>query len=143
MASLTRVCVIENNVNNMPALYTKYTIVYINDEDYSIELGGQEGSQYYLIDNGKIYGQIKGHFDLYFKFRLYDIDSQLNNNESLKNSLLNLENGKIVKVGEFEIHKIVLFGKYNTNFSIKGLPVLYNNYITDDDTSNIENFIYN
>lgn len=143
MASLTRVCIMGNsNVNNMPPLYKKYSIVYINDEDYSIELGGQEGSQYFLLDNGEIYGQIKGHFDLYFKFRLYDIDSQLNSNESLKNSLLNLEKYKIVKVGEFEIQKIVLFGKNNTNFSIKGIPILYNNYITDEETCNIENVIY-
>lgn len=139
MASLTRVCIMGNsNVNNMPPLYKKYTIIYINDEDYSIELGGQEGSQFFLLDNGKLYGQIKGHFDLYFKFRLYDIDSQLNSNESLRNSLLNLEKYKVVKVGEFEIQKIVLFGKNNTNFSIKGLPVLYNNYIIDEETNIIE-----
>lgn len=127
-----------SNVNNMPPLYKKYTIIYINDEDYSIELGGQEGSQYFILDNGEIYGQIKGQFDLYFKFRLYDIDSQLNSNESLRNSLLNLEKYKVVKVGEFEIQKIVLFGKNNTNFSIKGLPVLYNNYITDHETDILE-----
>lgn len=139
MASLTRVCIMGNsNVNNMPPLYKKYTIIYINDEDYSIELGGQEGSQYFILDNGEIYGQIKGQFDLYFKFRLYDIDSQLNSNESLRNSLLNLEKYKVVKVGEFEIQKIVLFGKNNTNFSIKGLPVLYNNYITDHETDILE-----
>ena len=127
-----------SNVNNMPPLYKKYTIIYINDEDYSIELGGQEGSQYFILDNGEIYGQIKGQFDLYFKFRLYDIDSQLNSNESLRNSLLNLEKYKVVKVGEFEIQKIVLFGKNNTNFSIKGLPVLYNNYIIDEETDILE-----
>ena len=139
MASLTRVCIMGNsNVNNMPPLYKKYTIIYINDEDYSIELGGQEGSQYFILDNGEIYGQIKGQFDLYFKFRLYDIDSQLNSNESLRNSLLNLEKYKVVKVGEFEIQKIVLFGKNNTNFSIKGLPVLYNNYIIDEETDILE-----
>jgi len=139
MASLTRVCIIGNsNVINMPPLYKKYSIIYINNEEYSIELGGQEGSQYFLLDNGELYGQIKGHFDLYFKFRLYDIDSQLNSNVTLHNSLLNLEKYKVVKVGEFEIQKIVLFGKNNTNFSIKGLPVLYNNYIIDEETNIIE-----
>ena len=139
MASLTRVCIMGNsNVINMPPLYKKYPIVYINDEEYSIELGGQEGSQYFLLDDGEIYGQIKGHFDLYFKFRLYDIDSQLNSNEKLHNSLLNLKKYQIVKVGEFEIQKIVLFGKNNTNFSIKGIPILYNNYIIDEETDKLQ-----
>ena len=144
MASFTRVCILKNNnIENMPQLYKKYQIIYINNEDYSIELGGQEGSQYYLLDDGELYGQIKGHFDLYFKFRLYDIDSQLKHNNELKDSLLNLENFKVVKVGEFEIKKIKLFGKNNTKFSIQGLPILYNKYITDDETHYIEKLLNN
>ena len=141
MVSLTHGRIIlNNNVENMPELYTKYPIIYINNEDYSIQMGGQEGSQYFLLNNGELYAQIKGHFDSYLRYRLYDIDSQLNNNDELRNSLLNLENFQVVKVGEYEIHKIVLF-KENTKFSIKGLPVLYNNYIIDDETNKIQKLL--
>jgi len=142
MASLTSARIIgNNNIEYMPELYKKYTIIYINNEDYSIEIGGQEGSQYFLLDNCEFYAQIKGHFDKYLRYRLYDIDSQLNSNESLQNSLLNLENFQVVKVGEFEVHKIVLFGENNTKFGIQGFPILYNNYIIDDETNKIQNLI--
>ena len=144
MASLTRARIIgNNNIAYMPALYTKYQIIYINNEDYSIQIGGQEGSQYFLLDKGEFYAQIKGHFDTYLRYRLYDIDSQLNANDELRNSLLNLEDFRVVKVGEFEVTKIVLFGENNTKYSIQGLPILYNNYITDDETSHIQKLLNN
>lgn len=143
MVSLTKARIIGNNdVANMPELYTTYTIIYINNEDYSIQMGGQEGSQYFLVNNGKLYAQIKGHFDTYLRYRLYDIDSQLNSNDALRNSLLNLENMQVVKVGEYEIRKIALFAE-NTKFSIQGLPVLYNNYITDEETNKIQKLLNN
>ena len=143
MASLTRARIIgNNNIAYMPALYTKYQIIYINNEDYSIQIGGQEGSQYFLLDKGEFYAQIKGHFDRYLRYRLYDIDSQLNNNKELHASLLNLENMQVVKVGEYEIIKIALFAE-NTKFSIQGLPLLYNNYITDEETTNIQKLLNN
>jgi hypothetical protein len=143
MVSLTKARIIGNNdVANMPELYTTYTIIYINNEDYSIQIGGQEGSQYFLVNNGKLYAQIKGHFDTYLRYRLYDIDSQLNSNDALRNSLLNLENMQVVKVGEYEIRKIALFAE-NTKFSIQGLPVLYNNYITDEETNKIQKLLNN
>jgi hypothetical protein len=142
MVSLTKSRIIkENDVINMPELYTVYPIIYINNEDYSIQMGGQEGSQYFLLKNNTLYAQIKGHFDTYFRYRLYDIDSQLNNNDALRNSLLNLENNQVVKVGEYEVKEIVLFGENNNKFSIKGLPILYNNYITDDVTSKIQKLL--
>ena len=144
MASLTKARIIgNNNIAYMPALYTKYQIIYINNEDYSIQIGGQEGSQYFLLDKGEFYAQIKGHFDAYLRYRLYDIDSQLNANDELRNSLLNLENFQVVKVGEFEIKKIVLFGENNTKFGIQGLPILYNNYITDNETIHIQKLLNN
>lgn len=143
MVSLTKARIIGNNdVVNMPELYTTYPIIYINCEDYSIQMGGQEGSQYFLVNKGKLYAQIKGHFDKYLRYRLYDIDSQLNNNKELHASLLNLENMQVVKVGEYEIRKIALFAE-NTKFSIQGLPLLYNNYITDEETTNIQKLLNN
>ena len=142
MVSLTKARIIGNNdVVNMPELYTTYPIIYINNEEYSIQMGGQEGSQYFLLNKGMLYAQIKGHFDSYLRYRLYDIDSQLNSNDELRNSLLNLENFHVVKVGEYEIRKIVLFGENNNKFSIQGLPVLYNNYIIDDETDTIQKLI--
>ena len=142
MASLTRARIMENNnVEVMPELYTKYPIIYINNEDYSIQMGGQEGSQYFLLDNGKFYAQIKGHFDTYLRYRLYDIDSQLHENDELRKSLLNLANFQVVKVGEYEIQKIVLFGDNNSKFSIQGFPVLYYNYVMDDDTDKIQKLL--
>lgn len=141
MVSLTKVRIIGNNdAINMPELYTVYPIIYINNEEYSIQMGGQEGSQYFLLNNGTLYGQIKGQFDTYLRYRLYDIDSQLNSNNDLRNSLLNLENFKVVKVGEYEVKEIVLFGE-NKKFSINGLPILYNNYITDNETKHIEKLL--
>ena len=144
MVSLTKARIIGNNdVANMPELYTRYTIIYINNEDYSIQMGGQEGSQYFLLDKGKLYAQIKGHFDTYLRYRLYDIDSQLNSNDALRNSLLNLEDFQVVKVGEYEVKKIVLFGENNNKFGIQGLPFLYNNYIMDDETDKIKKLLNN
>jgi hypothetical protein len=144
MASLTKARIIgNNNIAYMPELYTKYEIIYINNEDYSIQIGGQEGSQYFLLDKGEFYAQIKGHFDTYLRYHLYDIDSQLSKNDELRNSLLNLEDFQVVKVGEFEIHKIVLFGENNTKFGIQGFPVLYNNYITDYETNHIQKLLNN
>ena len=143
MVSFTKARIIGNNdVANMPELYTTYPIIYINNEDYSIQMGGQEGSQYFLLDKGKLYAQIKGHFDTYWRYRLYDIDSQLNSNDALRNSLLNLENMQVVKVGEYEIRKIALFAE-NTKFSIQGLPILYNNYIMDNETNKIQKLLNN
>ena len=144
MVSLTKARIIGNNdVANMPELYTRYPIIYINNEDYSIQMGGQEGSQYFLLDKGKLYAQIKGHFDTYLRYRLYDIDSQLNSNDALRNSLLNLEDFQVVKVGEYEVKKIVLFGENNNKFGIQGLPFLYNNYIMDDETDKIQKLLNN
>ena len=144
MVSLTKARIIGNNdVANMPELYTRYPIIYINNEDYSIQMGGQEGSQYFLLDKGKLYAQIKGHFDTYLRYRLYDIDSQLNSNDALRNSLLNLEDFQVVKVGEYEVKKIVLFGENNNKFGIQGLPFLYNNYIMDDETDKIKKLLNN
>jgi len=144
MVSLTKARIIGNNdVANMPELYTRYPIIYINNEDYSIQMGGQEGSQYFLLDKGKLYAQIKGHFDTYLRYRLYDIDSQLHENDALRNSLLNLEDFQVVKVGEYEIKKIVLFGENNNKFGIQGLPFLYNNYIMDDETDKIQKLLNN
>ena len=142
MVSLTKARIIkENDAINMPDLYTVYPIIYINNEDYSIQMGGQEGSQYFLLKNETLYAQIKGQFDTYLRYKLYDIDSQLNNNDELRNSLLNLKNNQVVKVGEYEVKEIVLFGENNNKFSIKGLPILYNNYITDDVTNKIEKLL--
>ena len=142
MVSLTKARIIkENDAINMPDLYTVYPIIYINNEDYSIQMGGQEGSQYFLLKNETLYAQIKGQFDTYLRYKLYDIDSQLNNNDVLRNSLLNLKNNQVVKVGEYEVKEIVLFGENNNKFSIKGLPILYNNYITDDVTNKIEKLL--
>lgn len=141
MASLTRARIIgNNNVEHIPELYKRYPIIYINNEEYSIQMGGQEGSQYFLLDNGEFYAQIKGHFDLYLRYRLYDIDSQLNSNVLLRDSLLNLNNFDVVKVGEYEVTKIVLFAQ-NKKFSLDGFPILYNNYITDDETKNIQKLL--
>jgi len=141
MVSLTRVTIMgNNNVEYMPGLYSVFPIVYISSDDYAENIGGEDGSNYFLLDNnGELYGQIKGFYSSNGQFKLYDIDSQINANDNLRNSLLNLNGLNVVKVGEFEIKKIVLWSNNNTKFSIHGLPILYNMYMIDAQTDNLQN----
>jgi hypothetical protein len=136
MASLTLVRMKKNNIKYIPELYTIYTIVYIQDEDYAYDIGGETGSKYFILNDGKIYGQIHGKSSIHIK--LIDIDSQLNSNDELKNSLLVLPKYTVVKVGEFEVIKIKIYGEYTLKFNMRGLPRLFNLYITDHETLRIQ-----
>jgi len=141
MASFTRVQILKRNqLEDMPGLYTIFTIVYIQNSNYAYSIGEETGSNYFILDeHGKIYGQIRGYLDLQDQLRLFDIESQLNSNDELRNSLLLLPKHSIVKVGEFEVRKIVIYGKYMLKFKLCGIPRLFNLYIRDDQTRYLEN----
>jgi hypothetical protein len=141
MASFTRAHILKRNqLEYMPALYTTFVIVYIQNSDYAYRTGEETGSNYFILDeHGQIYGQIHGYLDLHDQLRLFDIESQLNSNDELRNSLLLLPKYSVVKVGEFEVRKIVIYGKYMLKFKLCGMPRLFNLYITDDQTRYLEN----
>jgi len=135
MASLTYVYVNRNkSIKHIPELYSKISIVYIQDSNYSYDVGGETGSNYFLVKNGKLYGQIHKYMN-----KLVDIDSQLNINNELRLSLLRLPSYKVVKVGEFEVIKIIFYGNNTIKYSIRGLPKLYNLYFADEETTYIQN----
>ena len=141
MASFTRAHILtQNQLEYMPPLYSIFTIVYIQNSDYAYRMGEEIGSNYYILDeHGQIYGQIRGFLDLNDQVRLFDIESQLNSNDELRNSLLLLPNHSVVKVGEYEVRKIVIYGKYMLKFKLCGIPRLFNFYIKDDQTNYLEN----
>jgi hypothetical protein len=141
MASFTRAHILkQNQLEYMPALYTTFTIVYIQNSDYAYRMGEETGSNYFILDeHGHIYGQIHGYLDLKDQLRLFDLESQLNSNDELRNSLLLLPKYSVVKVGEFEVRKIVIYGKYTLKFKLCGIPRLFNLYMIDDQTKYLEN----
>jgi len=139
MAALSRVYITQKNgLQFIPELYTTYSIVYIQDDDYAYDIGGERGSKYFILDtNGKLYGQIYGFIDtLNDQLRLIDIESQISN--ELRTSLELLPEYTVVKVGQFESKKIVFYGKKTIKFNIHGISQLYNLYITDENTMRIQ-----
>jgi hypothetical protein len=138
MAALSRVYITrKNDLQFIPELYITYPIVYIQDDDYAYDIGGERGSKYFILDtDGKLYGQIYGFIDLNEQLRLTDIDSHISN--ELRTSLELLPQYKVVKVGQFESKKIVFYGKNTIKFNIHGLCQLYNLYTTDEDTMRIQ-----
>ena len=143
MATLNRILMLQdNNVKSKPFMYTKFALLYINDEEYAYTTGGENGSNYYLMDNnGQLYGQLKSQDDEFNCYNVININTQLENNNNLCNELNNLLNKDVVIIGEFEIKRIVLWGKNNSKFSIRGLPTLHNTYTINNNTMNIQNNI--
>jgi len=143
MATLNRVLMIQNNdVKSRPFMYTTFRLIYINDEDYAYTIGGENGSNYYLMDNnGQLYGQLKTQDDAFNCYNVININTQLINNNKLCNELNNLLNKDVVIIGEFEIKRIVLWGTNNSKFSIQGLPTLHNTYTVNNNTIAIQNNI--
>jgi hypothetical protein len=139
MASLTHAYVIGDfNLENMPTLPSTYFMVYIQNDEYAYRLGEETGSKYFILDaHGKIYAQIHGYLDMNDQLRLLNIEDQLNNNE-LKNSLLVLPKNSIVKVGEFELHKIIIHENCIFKYNLRGITTLYQSYISDDQTKYLE-----
>lgn len=143
MATLNRVHMIQdNNVKSRPFMYTSFKLIYINDEDYAYTIGGENGSNYYLMDNnGQLYGQLKSQDDEFNCYNVININTQLINKAELCNELNNLLNKDVVIIGEFEIKRIILWGKNNSKFSIQGLPTLHNTYTVNNYTCEIQNKI--
>tara|TARA_R110002072_G_C7700350_1_gene513148 strand:+ start:180 stop:569 length:390 start_codon:yes stop_codon:yes gene_type:complete len=106
---------------NKPNIGHKYSLVYIKGDDLSECLGNECSSEYYICENKQLIGQIKGGFD----------------EKKRKNKFINLELSTVVKVGMFEVKKIVLWGKNKSKFSIHGLPILSELWF-DEDTIKIQ-----
>ena len=140
MASFTYAHVIDNKLEKMPPLYSSFSIVYIQHSTYAYRMGEETGSKYFLLDSdGKIYGQIHGYLDIYDQVRLFDIESQLNSNNELRSSLSLLPKYSVVKVGIYEIQKIIIYGKYVQKFKLAGVPQLFNLYTPNEQTEYLEN----
>ena len=139
MTALSRVHIINKNVlKYLPELHTTYSIVYIQDDEYAYDVGGEYGSKYFILDtDGKLYGQVYGFIDLNEQIRLIDIEAHIS--KELMRSLELLPDYKVVKVGQFESKKIVFYGKNTIKFNLRGFSTLYNLYITDDETDRIQN----
>jgi len=139
MVSLTYAYIIQSDVENIPSLYSIFSIVYIQHWKYAYRMGYETGSKYFLLDSqGKLYAQIHGFLDKNDQLCIYIIDSQLNSNDELRNSLSLLPKYSVVKVGEFEVHKILIHDNCIFKYELCGIPRLFNLYITDDETKYLE-----
>jgi hypothetical protein len=122
MTTLTRIRILCNDAaKNKPTIGHQYSLVYIKGHDLSECLGAEGSSQYYIFENKQLIGQIKGDFD----------------EKIIKEKINNIELSTVVKVGMFEVKKIVLWGKNKRNFSIHGLPILTELWF-DEDTIKIQ-----
>lgn len=110
-----------DNMENKPNIGHKYSLVYIKGDDLSDLLGNFSSSEYSICENALRIGQIKGRFDT----------------EIIKERINTLELSTVVKVGMFEVKKIVLWGKNKSQYSIHGLPIL-TELSFDDDTIKIQ-----
>jgi hypothetical protein len=122
MATLTKIRIMGNDdAKNKPNIGHKYSLVYIKGDDLSECLGNECCSQYYICENERLVGQLKGGFD----------------EKMIKEQINNLELSTVVKVGIFEVSKIVLWGRNKRAFSIHGLPIL-TELRFDEDTTKIQ-----
>lgn len=122
MTTLTKIRIRCNeDAENKPNIGHIYSLVYIKGHDLS-ECLGNGTSEYYICENKQRIGQIKGGFD----------DEKI-----IKEKINNLELSTVVKVGMFEVKKIVLWGKNKSKFSIHGLPILSELWF-DEDTIKIQ-----
>jgi hypothetical protein len=141
MVSLTHAYIIGTpNMENIPSLYSTFSIVYIQNWKYAYRMGYETGTKYFLIDSdGKLYAHIHGYVDKHEQICLLDIDSQLNSNNELKHSLSLLPKYSVVKVGEFEVLKISIHENRILKFKLSGIPRLFNLYFKDNQTQYLEN----
>ncbi len=122
MTGLTKIRIMCNDdAENKPNIGHKYSLVYIKGDDLSERLGNECSSEYYICENKQLIGQIKGGFD----------------EKIIKEKINNIELSTVVKVGMFEVKKIVLWGKNKGQFSIHGLPILSELWF-DEDTIKIQ-----
>lgn len=122
MTTLTKIRIMCNDdAENKPNIGHKYSLVYIKGDDLSERLGNECSSEYYICENKQLIGQIKGGFD----------------EKIIEEKINNLELSTVVKVGMFEVKKIVLWGKNKSQFSIHGLPILSELWF-DEDTKKIQ-----
>tara|TARA_X000000368_G_C22548431_1_gene501007 strand:- start:26 stop:415 length:390 start_codon:yes stop_codon:yes gene_type:complete len=110
-----------DDAENKPNIGHKYSLVYIKGDDLSECLGNECSSEYYICENKRLVGQIKSGFDT----------------KMIKEQINELELSTVVKVGIFEVKKIVLWGKNKSKFSIHGLPILTELWF-DEDTAQIQ-----
>ena len=110
-----------NDIKNKPEIGYKFSLVYIKGDDLADRLGNECSSEYYICENKKLIGQIKGGFDT----------------KIIKEKIDKLELSTVVKVGMFEVKKTVLWGRNNSLYSIHGLPIL-TDLLYDADTIKIQ-----
>ena len=125
MTTLIRIrMMINDEAKNKPNIGHKYTLVYIKGKDLAECLGNESTGEYYICENKKIIGQIKGDLDYNEK-----IDT--------KGSFAKLELSTVIKVGMFEVKRIILWGLNKSKFSIHGLPII-SELCFDEDTIKIQ-----
>lgn len=129
MTTLTKIRMMGNDhAENKPDIGHKYSLVYIKGDDLSECLGNENSSEYYICENKQLIGQLKGgRLGLRQGF----------NENIFKEKINNLELSTVVKVGMFEVKKIVLWGENKSKFSIHGLPILSELWF-DEDTIKIQ-----
>jgi hypothetical protein len=123
MSSLTKIRMHNDNMENKPNIGHKYSLVYIKGHDLSDLLGNESSSEYSICEKSLRIGQIKGRLGF--------------DTEIIKERINTLELSTVVKIGIFEVKKIVLWGKNKSQYSIHGLPIL-TELSFDDDTIKIQ-----
>jgi hypothetical protein len=112
---------INDDAENQPEIGHQYYLIYIKGDDLSECLGNECSSQFYICENKKLIGQIKLPF----------------NDSIIKHKLNNIELSTVVKIGMFEVKKIILWGKNKSKFSIHGIPI-FTDLLFDEDTVKIQ-----
>ena len=102
---------------NKPNIGHTYSLIYIKGDDLSECLGNENSLEFYICENKILIGQLKS-----------SIDTKI-----FKEKINNLELSTVVKIGMFEVKKIILWGKNKSQYSIHGLPIL-SDLLFDEDT---------
>ena len=105
------------DANNKPTIGHTYSLIYIKGDDLSECLGNENSTEFYICENKKLVGQLKSNVDI----------------QIIKEKINNLQLSTVVKIGIFEVKKIILWGKNKSQYSIHGLPLL-NDLLFDEDT---------
>ena len=121
-----RIRVVGNdNTSHKPELGYTYPLVFIKGNYLTERLGNESTSAFHIYDDGKLFGNLK-------------VRPELHSTE-IKNQIEELEFSKIVKVGSFEVKKVITWGNGNQLFSIHGVPILYSKILCDVETDKWQN----
>lgn len=109
-----------DHISNKPKIGYTYPLVLIKGNHLAECLGNESTSEYHIYENGELFGNLKGDVNI--------------KNTKIKNQVEELDLSKIVKVGLFQVKKIIPWGKGNQAFSLHGEPILFDKIICDDET---------